>query len=269
MKKMKGTENLVGALEVTINDYESKAEQAKQADGKLYVGAGENFDSRALIYLIKNSDEITSRGNDGAEPAYTSLKQANEGRNLDGTKHPNYIVMDVNLREVVDLVNREGNTLLPENFVVTKHLSGHDAGVGYDIDATIKLLRKEMGNWVLMDKMGGIYASMRCRCPCFDGDVFYSKEDAEKEASSLKASRRYEAQQITPKFLINIRKKNQETIAKREAERARENLRVAEMQEAMPGVDYKRLEESLKNLPKQERQKIIDSVKKTLEGDQE
>jgi len=264
---MKGTEGLVEALEIVVRDYQSRAEEAKLVEGKLYVPAGASVDSNVLMGLIREPDQITSHGNDGTEPAYTSLGEGNMGRNFDGTDHPNYIVIDVNLGEVVGLVNREGKTQLPRGFVVSKHLSGHSSGRGgYGVEGAIKMLRPESGNWVLVDNKGGIYASISCRCGCFDGEVFYSENDAvikSHDMNSRYTQDKYIAQQITTKFLMGLRKSSQERQAKRDADHAREELRIAELQEQMPGVDYRKLEESLKGLPTAEKQRIIDSAKKT------
>ena len=104
----------------------------------------------------------------------------------DGTSHLGYMVIDVISREVVDLIGRDGKSKLTESkdFGV-KSISGHDAGLGISLEDDVTLLSKEIGNYVLFGSVRDFYASLQCRCPCLDADVFSEEDLANKKLEEL------------------------------------------------------------------------------------
>ena len=72
----------------------------------------ETFD-KFLIGSVSISHSYDNHG----EPCYPCLKLANNGRNIDGSSHGGYLVIDVPERILIGLVDRSGNTLLLKELV--------------------------------------------------------------------------------------------------------------------------------------------------------
>lgn len=203
---MRNTGNLVGALERVAKDYENVAREAARIDSDVHVPA--NISVNELGGLI-NSPEALSSSNDGSEPCYACLEDANAGRNNDGSNHQGYVLVDPISRNVVGLVDRDGDSKITERNGLVKHLSGHDVGVGADVN--LKLLAEEKGNYVIVeadeeDRLS-LYASVRCRCPCLDANIFWPESFAENIADELQNSASnsgsvYTAAEIDDDFLV-------------------------------------------------------------------
>ncbi len=101
------TNELYEALRSICRDFDGCAERS--AKGWVFVPA--NISLREFKGLLRNPSIITS-GNNGTEPCYPSLKAGNEGQDDDGSEHSGYVVVDATAREVVDLISRDGTSLL-------------------------------------------------------------------------------------------------------------------------------------------------------------
>ena len=202
---MRNTDKLVGELKRIVVDYDETARRAVKSDESVYVPA--DVPVSGLNQLINRPQDLFS-SNDGSEPCYASLNEANAGRNNDGSEHRGYVTVDPIAGNVVGLVNRDGSSRITARDGLIKHLSGHESGAGIGLDANIKLLAEEKGNYLIVEADGervDIYASSRCRCPCLDADVFWPEEFAEAKAEGLEnrnTDKAYTAVEIDDEFLI-------------------------------------------------------------------
>jgi hypothetical protein len=203
---MKNTGTLVGELKRISVDFDETARRAVKSDESVHIPA--NLPVSGLNQLINRPQDLDS-SNDGSEPCYASLDEANAGRNNDGSNHAGYVTIDPIAGNVTGLVNRDGSSRITARRGLVKYLSGHDARVG--LSTNLNLLAEEKGNYVVVesdnDKRVSLYASSRCRCPCLDADIFWPEEFAENVADELQDSVHnsgsvYTAAEIDDNFLI-------------------------------------------------------------------
>ena len=197
---MRNTRNLANALETVLRDYRLQAQKAViQNEGRLLVPAG--IDYYTLNMLAENPDRVTSKGNSSGEPSYVSLEDAKRGRNEDGSSHRGFIVLDVLAKKVVDLLDNNGASIIPQDERYVR-VNGH--GAGLDTDKEASLLGEEMGGFLIMVGIRP-YASWGCRCPSLHADVYPDKQSAEdartKALGNGHIKEDAKVKQITPEFL--------------------------------------------------------------------
>ena len=115
---MKGTRAYVDVLEQLIRDWPTQVRRAMyQGKEILYVGTVDTS-RRSFIYEMLNPKSLLARNEKNLDPAYLTLEEANVGcENQSGTtgkKHECYVVIDVVNREVMNLVDRNGHTMLAQ-----------------------------------------------------------------------------------------------------------------------------------------------------------
>jgi hypothetical protein len=93
-------------------DFAAKAEIARKTGVRLLVPVSAQMDEEALMRLIRGDGIVGSNGNDGTEPVYLSLEEANAGSNLDETAHDGYLVIKPDTLRITNMVDRNGQTKL-------------------------------------------------------------------------------------------------------------------------------------------------------------
>lgn len=105
------TGKVVDAIATMVMGYAQKAVSAvKSGDGKLYVPG--YMTREDFLRIVENPESLVQTGGNASEPAYLSLEEGLCGRNADGSEHKGFIVIDVILREVIDIVDRNGKSSL-------------------------------------------------------------------------------------------------------------------------------------------------------------
>ncbi len=82
------------------------------SSGTMRVHVPADLNEESLDDFFHNMATMQSHGNQHGEPCYPSIELANDGKNDDMTPHNGYLVVDVIERLVIDLVDREGRSLL-------------------------------------------------------------------------------------------------------------------------------------------------------------
>lgn len=133
------TTNLFEAIVALVSDYRNSAIKAiTEGDTVLYVPAG--FDYQTFINLCANPYGICAGNNNQREPAYVSLDEALRGRNADGSCHQGFLVLDPIDREVVAVLNKDGEDLADTNESDAETIDG--SWCGYSIALTDKVGKK-------------------------------------------------------------------------------------------------------------------------------
>ena len=111
------SEKIIGLTD--LQGYSKAAIAAAQA-GTMRVLIPAILWEESLDDFFRQVDTTQSCGNTAGEPCYPSLKQANAGRNEDGSIHSGYLVVDVIERLVVDLISRDGTSRMHEFVIAEK-----------------------------------------------------------------------------------------------------------------------------------------------------
>ena len=104
------TDKIIGLTDT--EKYRSVATEAISGEMmRVYIPAGlteESIDAFFQQMVVMRSHGNTTKG----EPCYPDIDKANCGHNEDGSLHRGYLVVDVIERLVIDLIDRDGRTLL-------------------------------------------------------------------------------------------------------------------------------------------------------------
>jgi hypothetical protein len=108
------TQKLYNALVTIIDDYQEKARLAiTEGDGKLYVPG--LISQHEFIQLCQDPSQIAQNGGNHKEPAYLSFKEGCEGGNSDGSKHDGFLVLDPINREIISVIDMNGQEVFSIN----------------------------------------------------------------------------------------------------------------------------------------------------------
>lgn len=168
-------EMLISILIGMVYNWEEAAlESIRNAERKVFIPCYMTMCD--VLNLLDRGYEFRS-SNGPKEKAYPSWTRGLQGRNLDGSRHKGFTVIDPITREILDIVDINGESVLKGSYRHGENLSAW------------------MGWFVIVKNDGWLYRSIRCRCPMIAFDVFLTS------ASAKAASTSGEVKRITPELV--------------------------------------------------------------------
>jgi len=195
-----GTEDFVKRLRDLCGDYDIACEEAAKKGGKVYIGCSFNFGFWKFSELVKRPSGVIST-NVGKEPCYTSLDEANARRNDDGNPHGGYVVVDVASQKVVDLIDRNGTTRLPLDFVATTSWRELQVGcIGIN-----EIYKAAKGKYVITSSHGVYNGGFWCKGVRPEAVVFPSERTADERKQKIEQKDRIDTCKVEElsKYLKN------------------------------------------------------------------